>query len=47
MKLIGVGQLSEVFAVEDMGLVGDCQTASWEDAVFEGLVEEVVNFGPV
>ena len=47
MELVGVGEIAEVFAVEDVRFVGHGHASAWEHAVVDGLQEQVVQFGPV
>ena len=47
MKLIGVAEVPEVFAIDDMSLVSYCDAASRKDAILYCVVKEVINLGPI
>ena len=47
LNLVVIGEMSEVFAVDDMGFIGNCDAATWKNSVSDGLFEKIVNFGPI
>lgn len=47
MDLVGVVKITKVFAIDDLGLIGNSDAASWEYSVVDGLGEEIVQFCPI
>jgi len=45
--LVGVGQITKIFAINDVCLVSHSDTSSWKYTVVDGFDEEIVDFGPI
>ena len=47
LELIVVGMMSEVFPINDSRLIGNSDASSRKDPISDGLIEEIIDFGPI